>query len=150
MACRTKTPRAREVESTLRRRVADQGLSHQVTFVGETRRIHDLLACSDAVVLPSVDLYAKMDYPLVLLEAMSLARPVVVARGSAAEELCEAGGALGVEAQADALASLLGELADDAGKRARVGADAARAVLARYTYAQMAAAYEALYDRLLA
>jgi phosphatidylinositol alpha-1,6-mannosyltransferase len=149
MACRTKTPRAREVEHVLRERVASQGLTDRVIFAGETRRIHDLLACADVVALPSVDLYAKMDYPLVLLEAMSLARPVIVARGSAAEELAEGEGALALEAQADAIADELGRLLSDDARRARLGASAARAVRERYVYRTMAAAYEQLYERLL-
>ncbi|MFT3922507.1 MAG: glycosyltransferase family 4 protein [Myxococcales bacterium] len=149
MACRTKTPRAVTVEHALKERVAREGLSHQVSFVGETRRIHDLLACADVVCLPSADLYAKMDYPLVLLEAMSLARTVIVAKGSAAEELCEGDAALSVEVQADALAAALTQLADQPHRRAQVGLTASRAVGERYTYTAMAAAYEALYDRLL-
>ena len=149
MACRAKTPRAIGIENELKERVARQGLSHQVLFVGETRRIHDYLACSDVVCLPSADLYAKMDYPLVLLEAMSLARTVVVAQRSAAEELCEGSAALSVEVQADALAALLAELADRPERRAQVGLTASRAVREQYTYTAMATAYEALYDRLL-
>ncbi len=149
MACRTKTPRALAIEHGLKERVARQGLSHQVLFVGETRRIHDLLACADVVCLPSADLYAKMDYPLVLLEAMSLARTVVVAKGSAADELAVEDAALSVEVQADALAALLAELADRPERRAQIGSAAARAVRERYAYTAMAAAYEALYDRLL-
>jgi glycosyltransferase involved in cell wall biosynthesis len=149
MACRAKTARARDVENELRERVALLGLSQQVLFVGETRRIHDWLACADVVCLPSTDLYAKMDYPLVLLEAMSLARAVVVARGSAAEELCEGEAALAVEAQPDPLAALLAALADDPARRQALGARAARVVGERYAYGAMARAYEALYDRLL-
>jgi glycosyltransferase involved in cell wall biosynthesis len=85
----------------------------------------------------------------VLLEAMSLARTVIVARGSAAEELCERGAALAVDVHADALAALLTELHDRADRRLQVGLTAAREVRERYTYTAMAAAYEALYDRLL-
>jgi glycosyltransferase involved in cell wall biosynthesis len=130
-------------------RASELGLASRVRFVGETARIHDLLACADVVALPSVDLYAKMDYPLVLLEAMSLARSVVVARGSAAEELSADGGARAVAANVEALTheleSLLG---DDAGRR-ELGAAARRSVLTHYTASVMAASYERLYDRLL-
>jgi glycosyltransferase involved in cell wall biosynthesis len=150
MACRTKTPRAREVANMLHERVAAQGLSKHVTFVGETRRIHDYLACADTVCLPSVDLYAKMDYPLVLLEAMSLGRSVVVAKGSAAEELAEGDAALAVEARPDELAALLAQLLDGGERRALVERRAAEQVRELYTYTAMAAAYERLYDRLLA
>lgn len=149
MACRAKTSRAQSVESALREQVAHQGLSHQVSFIGETRRIHDWLACADVVCLPSLDLYAKMDYPLVLLEAMSLSRAVVVAKGSAAEELCEGGAAVAVEPNSEALAATLGQLLQDDERRRAIGSAAVRAVRERYTYQAMAQAYEGLYDRLL-
>jgi glycosyltransferase involved in cell wall biosynthesis len=149
MACRTKTPSAREAERALRERVAALGLGGRFRFVGETARIHDLLAMADVVALPSRDLYAKMDYPLVLLEAMSLARAVVVARGSAAEELSEGEAARVVEVEPDALAETLRGLLSDDAARARLGATARARVLEHYTHTTMAAAYETLYDALV-
>ncbi|MET0341055.1 MAG: glycosyltransferase family 4 protein [Polyangiales bacterium] len=149
MACRGKTAAAGEAEARLRAHVAVLGLTARVLFVGETPRIHDLLACADVVALPSVDLYAKMDYPLVLLEAMSLARAVVIAEGSAAEELSAGHSAIALPAQADALAAGLARLLDDASARSRLGEAARRAVLERYALPIMAEAYERLYDELL-
>ena len=150
LACRAKTARAQEAESALRARVLELGLSQRVRFVGETANIHALLACADVVVLPSTDLYAKMDYPLVLLEAMSLARPVVVAQGTPAAELCSDGGALAIEAHPEHLATTLRALFEDTRAREALGLRAARAVQTRYAAATMAAQYEAVYDRLLA
>jgi glycosyltransferase involved in cell wall biosynthesis len=100
--------------------------------------------------VPSVDLYAKMDYPLVLLEAMSLARSVIVAQGSAAEELAADGGARTVAAHADALTHAIEGLLSDDRARAELGAAARTSVLTSYTATVMAAAYERLYDQLLA
>jgi glycosyltransferase involved in cell wall biosynthesis len=149
MACRSKTERARAAERTLAARCAQLGLGERVRFVGETARIHDLLACADVVALPSVDLYAKMDYPLVLLEAMSLARSVIVARGSAAEELATHGGALAVSAERDALVHELQRLLGDSDARDMLGQAARESVLLHYSHHTMAAAYERLYDELL-
>jgi glycosyltransferase involved in cell wall biosynthesis len=150
MACRIKTERARAAERALVARVGELGLASRVRFVGETARIHDLLACADVVALPSVDLYAKMDYPLVLLEAMSLERAVIVARGSAAEELAAHGGARVVSAEATALTHAIEALLGDDDARAVLGAAARASVLAHYETTVMAAAYERLYDQLLA
>jgi glycosyltransferase involved in cell wall biosynthesis len=149
LACRTKTERARAAESALQTRAAALGVSERVRFVGETPRIHDLLACADVVALPSIDLYAKMDYPLVLLEAMSLARCVIVARGSAAEELAGHGGALAIEATCEALSAAIDGLLSAPDARAQFGERARSSVLAHYTLHGMAQAYERLYDRLL-
>jgi len=148
MACRAKTPGARAAEAGLRAEAARRGVAARVRWIGETPRIHDLLGASDVVLLPSHDLYAKMDYPLVLLEAMSLAVPVVVAAGSPAAELAEGGGALAVEAAVDALAAALDRLIGDAEARRIQGEAGRRAVASRYSRSAMAAAYEALYDEL--
>ncbi|HEX5658370.1 MAG TPA: glycosyltransferase family 4 protein [Polyangiales bacterium] len=149
MACRTKTASAREEERTLQRRIAAHGLGARFRFVGETARIHDLLATADVVALPSRDLYAKMDYPLVLLEAMSLERAVIVATDSAAAELTEGDAACAVDVKGEALAATLQRLLADDEARAQLGSAARARVLAQYSYTTMAAAYEALYDGLV-
>ena len=111
-----------------------------------TRR--DLLACADVVALPSETLYAKMDYPLVLLEAMLLERPVVVCAGTPAAEL-QSAGARAVDADVDALRAELRSLLDDADERARMGARSRAAVLERFSPSAVAAEYEAVYRSIL-
>jgi glycosyltransferase involved in cell wall biosynthesis len=100
------------------------------------------------VSLPSEVAYAKMDYPLVLLEAMALARPVLVGQGTPAAELAETGGALAVAPAAEAVAVALRNLLDDSGRRAALGARAREVACADYGRAGMARAYERLYDAL--
>lgn len=149
VACRAKTDKARAAEAQLRERVKTLGLLERVRFVGETPHIHALLGCADVVALPSTDLYAKMDYPLVLLEAMSLGVPVVVAQGTPAAELSDAGAALAVEPRSDALAAALAHLLHDGVARRALGERGRAGLLARYTGASMAASYERVYDELL-
>jgi glycosyltransferase involved in cell wall biosynthesis len=150
LACRAKTPAARDAELRVRERVRAAGLETRTRWAGETRAIHAIVAAADVVALPSTDLYAKMDHPLVLLEAMSLARPVVVARGTPAEELADDEAAIAVEPGAEALSEVFARLLDDASLRAAVGRAAERAVAARHAPGPMAASYEAVYDALLA
>ena len=147
MACRLKTDAARTREVELRA-LADRLAPGRVQWVGETARIHDLLACADVVALPSETLYAKMDYPLVLLEAMLLERPVVVCAGTPAAEL-QSAGARAVDADVDALRAELRSLLDDADERARMGARSRAAVLERFSPSAVAAEYEAVYRSIL-
>lgn len=147
MACRAKTAAAKEAEAVLRTRADELSLSQNVHWLGETPHIHGLLGAADVVCLPSTDLYAKMDYPLVLLEAMSLERPVIVARGSAAQEIAAGGAAQVVEAQGDAVAASVERLLEDPSAARALGARARSAVDERYSLAVMARAYESVYDR---
>ena len=148
MACRAKTERARAIDAELRALTTRLGTSARVTFLGETSKILDLVGAADVVSLPSDVAYAKMDYPLVLLEAMALARPVVVANGTPAAELAEGGAARAVAPDVDAVAEALGALVSDAAHREALGARARETVLAEYDRTRMARAYEALYDTL--
>lgn len=155
MACRAKTPAALEAERALRDQAQTWGLSSRITWVGETPRIHDLLGCADVVTLLSETLYAKMDYPLVLLEAMSLEVPVLVAEDTPAAELADGGGlaargAGALPVDAEALAAALGRLFADGDARAAAGRAGAAHVLGEHAPAAMAAAYEAIYDEVLA
>ena len=149
LACRAKTARAAGVERDLRERAARLGTAPRLVFTGETPHILELAGTADVVVLPSEVAYAKMDYPLVLLEAMALARPVVVAHGTPAAELAEGGGALAVAPAAEPLARTLLELLDDRAARQALGARARESALGEYSRTRMAGAYEQLYDALL-
>ncbi len=149
LACRAKTPRARAVESELRTRAKTLGTHARVHFVGETPKILELVAAADVVALPSTVAYAKMDYPLVLLEAMALARPVVVARDTPAAELASHGAALAVPAEESAIATALARLLTDGTARSTLGVGARTSALERFSRERMAEAYELLYDGLL-
>jgi phosphatidylinositol alpha-1,6-mannosyltransferase len=148
MACRAKTAAAAEAEGRLRARSRALGLADRVRWVGETPRIHELVGCADVVTLPTRDLWAKMDLPLVLLEAMWMARPVIVAADTPAAELAEGGAAERV-ASDEELAHVTAALLEDAARRRAVGAAARRAAAERYHPARMVQAYERIYDEVL-
>ncbi|MBJ72186.1 MAG: hypothetical protein CMN31_12730, partial [Sandaracinus sp.] len=148
MACRRKTDAAAAVEARLRAR-GEALAPGRVRWVGETDGIHALLGAADVVALPSDDLWAKMDHPLVLLEAMSLERPVVVAAGTPAAELAEGGAARAVEPDAGAVAEAVGALLEDAEAARALGERGRARVLAVHAPARVAAAYERVYDGLL-
>ncbi len=149
LACRAKTTQARAEEDRLRELARTLPGASRVSFVGETRHIHGLLAAADVVALPAEDLYAKMDLPLVLIEAMLLERAVLVGEGTPAAELCDGGAAIATAIDSDAVAQQIARLLDSASERTQLGARARAAALERHHPAVVASAYEALYDELL-
>ncbi|HEX7481668.1 MAG TPA: glycosyltransferase family 4 protein [Polyangiales bacterium] len=150
MACRAKTPAAKQRLEELRARVHAWGLTKSVIFLGETSFIHDLLAAADLVTLPTDSLYAKMDMPLVLVEAMALERAVLVGMGTPAQELAEGDAAVCVATQPDAVAAETRSLLEDDVRRHAVAARGRAAAVQHYSAARMAHAYESLYDQLCA
>ncbi|UJR80545.1 Glycosyltransferase [Sandaracinus amylolyticus] len=149
LAYRQKSERSREAERALRARAEALGVASRVRWIGETPHILALLGAADVVALPTRDLGAKVDLPLVLIEAMWQARPVIVASRCAAEELAEDGAALAIEPTLDALVDALRRWLDDASARASIGARARHAAERRHHPRAMAAAYESLYDEVL-
>jgi Glycosyl transferases group 1 len=150
MACRAKTPQAKEREKVLRSKVVAQGQGERVTWLGETPRIHDILAAADVVTLPTDTLYAKMDMPLVLVEAMAMGRAVIVGEGTPAVELTEGGAAVAVPTRAEAVVEATQRLLEDPAARDALGARAHVAATERYGAPRMAVEYEKLYDDLVA
>jgi hypothetical protein len=149
LACRAKTEKAAAIRAGLEARARELGTSSRVRFLGETRRILELLGSADVIALPSEVAYAKMDYPLVLLEAMALQKPVVVCSGTPAAELAEGGAGVEVLPALEPLVRELERLVTDHHARAELGARARAATEERFGRARMAQAYEALYGELV-
>jgi len=150
MACRRKTPQADEAQLRLRDLARQWGVAPRVHWLGETPLIHELLALSDFVVMVNPRAYAKMDYPLVVLEAMCLGRPVLVGKGTPSAELAEHGGALAAETHAEALTEAVERLNADENARAQLGRQARALATSKFSPHEVAAAYERLYEELLA
>ncbi len=149
IACRAKTPAAREHEAQLKNRARTLRLDTRVTWVGETVSILELLAAADLVLFPVDNLSAKMDLPLVLIEAMAARTPVLVTTGTSAEELAEGGAALAVAPERDAIAEAVCRLLQDEGERRGLADRGREAAEERFRPQTMAAAYEQVYDELL-
>jgi glycosyltransferase involved in cell wall biosynthesis len=148
MACRDKTARSGALRRHLVSKARELGIGPRTHWIGETPHIHDLLGLSDVIVLPSRSSFAKMDYPLVALEARCMARPVIVSSKTPAAELAEAGGALAVEPDPDAVAAAAQSLLDDDDTRARLCERARALVLNELSPANVAESYERIYEEL--
>ena len=112
-----------ELESELRRLVADKGLGDSVVFAGVRTDMPDVYRAADVVLLPSTH---GENLPTVLIEASATARPIAASRIGGIPDivpdnrtglLFESGSEAGL---ADAVCRLLG----DAGLRQRLGSAA--------------------------
>jgi len=149
-ACRTKREVSRAIRDRLRREVHAAGAGDRAQFLGAIDDMPALAGAADAVVLPAESLYAKMDAPLVLLEAMSQGVPLVLADSPPLDEIVAMGCALGVSpGDADGLAAAIARILDDGELAGRLGAAGARAVAERFSAESMARKVETVYDELL-
>lgn len=151
LACRSKTPRAAGVLEALRRRVTAARLGDRVRFVGVVPDMPALLASATAVVLPVDTLYAKVDTPIVVLEALARGVPVVLSDLPQLGELAGLGDGMLVTPRSDpaALAERLCQLSESPSLVRRLGEAARRTAQSHFRADQMAGAYEALYREVL-
>ena len=117
---------------------AEAGIADRVRFAGRLTSVEvaDEVGRADVLVAPSVPTAGgkREGIPVVLMEAMSTAMPVVASRLSGIPELVEDGrnGLLVPPGDAKALAGALHRLHDDAGLRRRLGAQGRATVQASF------------------
>jgi phosphatidylinositol alpha-1,6-mannosyltransferase len=146
-ACRAKTSRAGEAAAEVRARLEAAHVTAHVRHVGEIDDLPALIATSSVVAFPVDDLYGKVDLPLVLLEALALGVPLVLARGGPLETITsarfvDAGDAAALAAEITLLLAHEGE--------ARAHAERGKELYsARFTPQVVAAQYDDLYDEML-
>jgi sugar transferase (PEP-CTERM/EpsH1 system associated) len=123
------------------------GLSGRVIFLGERHDVPRLLTALDVFALPSL----SEGMPLVVIEAMSTALPVVAtAVGGVPTVLAdEETGFLVPSGDAEALAVGLAALRDDPALAERMGRSGRKIALQRYSAARMVERYMNLYALLL-
>jgi glycosyltransferase involved in cell wall biosynthesis len=147
-ACRIKREPSRVIRDEIARDLA--GLEGRVAFLDEVPDMPALVGASDVVLLPSESLYAKMDVPIVLLEAMSQRIPLVLADVPPLDELLATGAGLGVRpADPEGLANAVHRILTEEGLGAALGAAGERAVAQQFSAESMAHAVEKVYDELL-
>lgn len=123
------------------------GLQDRFLFLGFRSDVPEILSELDVFVLSSV----SEGFPLVALEAMASARPVVVTRSGGPQEIIEDGrtGLLIPPADPDALAEKICELLDNPERAAALARTARARVESTFTLERMIRDYERLYERLL-
>ncbi len=111
----------------LQERVRELGVEDAVTFTGEVENPYPDIAAMDIFTHS-----ARQDpFPLAVLEAMALGRPVVAFAVNGVKDQLGEAGVLVPPGDAEALAAAVLELVEDQGRRAELGAQArARAVSA--------------------
>jgi glycosyltransferase involved in cell wall biosynthesis len=136
-----------EREAALRAQIDAAGLAERIHLVGVRTDIADVLAALDVFAMPS----HHEGLPMALLEAMASGRAVVASAVGAIPEVIDPGrsGLTVPPRDVPALAAALHRLIADPGLRADLGAAARETVAERFSAAQTAQAYEALYDQAL-
>lgn len=134
-------------EEQVRAAVEREKVGGATTFTGLRRDIPEALAAADVFVSPTL----QEGFSNALLEAMAMARPVIVTDVAGTTEAVtpERNGLVVPPADAGALRAALVRLLEDAALRQRLGSAARETVLARFTTARFVAGVQGLYEELV-
>ena len=135
------------LKDTLRALVRQHGLEQDVLFLGHRDDSYDILAMMDVLVLPSL----SEGIPMVLLEALALARPVVASRVGGIPEVIEdrvTGWLVGAGREGE-LAEACMALMDDHDLAERLGLAGQQRVRTQFSARSMAERVANMYRNLL-
>ncbi len=132
----------------LERRAQELGLSERVDFLGHRDDVPELLACSDVVVLPSLN----EGLPLAALEAMAAEKPIVATSVGGTDETVIDGqsGLLVAPGDSRALATAIRRLLDDPSGAAALARAARSRVEQSFSCTTMVDRVTGIYGELLA
>ena len=136
------------LRADLQAMVTARGLSSVVAFIGVESHVFDFMAAIDVLVLPSV---RDEDFPNVILEAMSLEKPVIATRLAGIPEQIEEGvtGLLVAPGDAPQLAQAIRRLAENPVGRRAMGRAARERFATRFSSDIALDNYLHLYEELL-
>ncbi|MCP4604149.1 MAG: glycosyltransferase family 4 protein [Proteobacteria bacterium] len=149
-ACRIKRAPSIAIRDEIKNELIAAGYGERVRFIESFPDMPAFVGAADAVIMPAESLYAKMDAPLVLLEAMAQKVPLVLANTPPLDEILSFGAGLGVSpGDPEGLADALKKLIMDPALRDNLGTSGARAVGDAFSADAMVRAIENVYDELL-
>jgi N-acetyl-alpha-D-glucosaminyl L-malate synthase BshA len=127
--------------------VREKGLMRDVIFLGKQNQVHELLNCTDVLLLPS-DLES---FGLAALEAMACGVPVVCSRVGGVPEVVEDGvhGYLVPPRDVKTMAARALDILATPDRRAQMGKAARKRAQDKYCATRIIPRYEQLYERVL-
>ena len=149
-ACRNKTERAKSIEDELKQYCIDLGIDKYVMFIGTADNMLEIIQSIDICIFPVKSLYAKMDIPLVLLECMAYAKPVIISDIAPLNEVMleDIGFKVPVD-DTDALVLRLFDLLHSNFLRMEKGFNGRKAVEKHFNMKVLASKYEEVYQEIL-
>ncbi|NOX63173.1 MAG: glycosyltransferase family 4 protein [Chloroflexi bacterium] len=133
------------LEPVLRRQVQELGIAHRVDFLGYQNDVAPLMAASDLVLMPS----RHESFGIVLIEAMSLGKPVIASAAGGIPEvvLDGASGYLVPPGDPDQLSRRVLEMLSNPGHAQQIGLAGRERVHREFTVEQMVEQMAALYHQ---
>jgi len=131
----------------LENNLAKLGLSEKVLFVKDPKDVRSLINISSIVVYPAIDTYEKHEIPMILLESMSMEKPVIVWDIEPINEIINGNEGVKVGNYKDMKKAIL-KFVNDKNLVNKSGKLARKRVVSNFNIIKTAENYEKLYDNI--
>ena len=131
----------------LENNLAKLGLSEKVLFVKDPKDVRSLINISSIVVYPAIDTYEKHEIPMILLESMSMEKPVIVWDIEPINEIINGNEGVKVGNYKDMKKAIL-KFVNDKNLVNKSGKLARKRVVSDFNIIKTAENYEKLYDNI--
>jgi len=133
-----------------KKRIKEAGFSKNVVFLDEVPGLKEFVASSDLIIYPLGVMHYKMDYPLVLLEAMALGKATIFSNVPPLNELSEPGSNVMIEKNnPQELANAINSILSDVDLRHELGSNARHLVETKFNLADSVEKYLEFYEKVL-
>ena len=150
MACRTEN--RSEYNSKIRffQDMEEKGLQKNIVYLNTIDRMDELMGVIDVCIFPAENMYGKLDIPLVLLESLSMEKPIVISDVKPLNELMDEDVGYMIKSRDhEMLSQKILELMNDDSKREKKGIRGRILVKNNYDISKITFQYEKLYLNVL-
>ncbi|MGD9581059.1 MAG: glycosyltransferase, partial [Vampirovibrionia bacterium] len=148
--CHNKTEEAKAIEQELKQYAINLGIEKYVLFLGTVENMLEVIRSIDICLYPVKSMYNKMDIPLVLLECMAYAKPIILTDIGPLKELVKEDIGFTVEPDdVNSITKYILELLQSNDLRMLKGFNGRKVVQKHFNMKILAKEYEELYHELL-
>ena len=135
-------------EKFLKNSLLKSELLKKVLFIKDPKDIKNLINISDIIIYPVIDTYGKHETPMVLIEAMSMEKPIIISDVPPLNEIIKGNEGIKTKNYLDMKNSLL-KLVKDKTLRRKIGKLARKRVVNNFNIVKTVKEYNKLYKQML-
>jgi glycosyltransferase involved in cell wall biosynthesis len=138
-------------DTEVRMSVSQLGLCDNIIYLGIINNMAELIAASDIIIIPFLSISGISDYPLVLLEAMAIGKPVIASNVGGVKEVVQnmENGMLIEAGNEKLLSQSIISLIEDQKLRLRLGRNAFEYVANKFSVENVTEQSEVVYEELI-
>src|SRR3989344_6899041 len=134
-------------EKYLKSNLIKMGLSKRVLFIKDSKDIRNLINISDIIIYSAVDTYEKHEIPMILIESMSMEKPIIIFDVAPINEIIKKNEGIKIRNYLTIKKTIL-KFANNKNLVNKLGKLARKRIVSNFNIIKTAEEYEELYDNI--